>query len=247
MAAPMRGQQRSPQVGLFLDTTLGRNLLNSFLAEPYWALLESQLGSDLATQLMPSSLRSIAEKDVLALRQHEAAGIARVELRAVIGDQPIYADLWAAFREVILETDFVRLVSDNRRIGVLAFSTAWLQVVHTRDAELRTKLTDDLVEICGALARTDRAADRSEDDESRDLAWSIFEAALNLAIGAHGVPRGRRGGVRADFNERLRRMACGQRRLGTWLDTALSGSPTEYHERTLAVDRPVTRGDRLSR
>jgi hypothetical protein len=187
MAIPMRGQQRSPQIGLVMDTTLGRNLLNSFLAEPYWRVLESQLGTDIATQLMPSSLRSIAEKDVMALRRHDAAGIAWVELRAVIGDQPIYADFWDAFRDAILQTDFVRLVSDNRRIGVLAFSTACFQVVHTRDAELRTKLADDLVGICGALARTDRGSDRSDDDESPDLAWSVFEAALNLAIGTHGV------------------------------------------------------------
>ncbi|MBI4494834.1 MAG: TIR domain-containing protein [Chloroflexi bacterium] len=172
-----------PHPMLLEDFTHARNALGSFLTAPYWSALVSVLGDAVALMLAPESLQAIGVRTASNLATNNADVRLWLDLRFLIGDLPQGEELSSRLRSIIRESDFVSLVREDAKRGLIAFHTAALQAIHLDDDGLCQRLANQVPEVARARASSPQAEGGSSSPvEAGNLALLLLDATRNISL-----------------------------------------------------------------
>lgn len=173
---------------LYADPLLAHNALGSFLSADRREQLTALLPDPAAEPLTRLSLHAVAAQAVAAVIEDTENGVGWVNLLAVIGDLPPYADLLETLQVALTSTSYSALLQADFNLGNLALHVATQQAQHLGDDAQREHLAEELVACASILADQGSAHLGSIDslqgqvNAPQQLQVLFLEFALNLAV-----------------------------------------------------------------
>jgi len=170
--------QLQPKPAFIVANDLGNNRLASFLGgDPF---------SKLSDLVVPETLRVLTDfrelAGIEALIARFEDPLAQLEswplLAQVLGSFSLPEKIKPRLRDLLMTTDFGRLVEDNRDVGLIALFEASVQSLHLNDLQLATRLQNEL----GKVAKILSVSESTESSERNGMI--LIEAAVNLSLSA---------------------------------------------------------------
>jgi hypothetical protein len=173
---------------LLTDPLLAHDTLGSFLSSDRREQLTTLFPDPAAEPLTRWSLHAIAAQAVAMVNVDKGNGAGWVNLLAVIGDLPPYADLREAFQAALTSTSYGALLQADLNLGKLALHVATQQALHLDGKAHLEHMAEELV-ACARILASQRGTHLSDSHLPEDQANTpeqlqvlFLEFALNLAI-----------------------------------------------------------------
>lgn len=173
---------------LFADPLLAHDTLGSFLSSDRREQLTTLFPDSTAEPLTRLSLHDIAAQAIAIINDDKGNGAGWVNLLAVMGDLPPYADLRDALQAVLTSASYNALLQTDFDLGNLALNVATRQALHLDDEAQREHMTKELVACARILSGQSGThllgirLPRERADAPEQLPVLFLEFALNLAI-----------------------------------------------------------------
>jgi tetratricopeptide (TPR) repeat protein len=183
-AFPDTGGAPVPALPLLRDATRAPNNLQSFYGHDREQVLSPLVGDEKARAFSSSALRSLAKDAIERLGHPTSTFTDWAQLHAILGELPPYEDIADALKAKLIQTDFVALLKNDVRWGVLAMHVASLQCINFNDQGLSDHLKAQLPLMSEVLAS--EAQTRNMDAEQmagiKKAFFLLLDAALNISI-----------------------------------------------------------------
>jgi hypothetical protein len=183
------------QFDVWIDRTLGGNLLGSYLADLPDSKLKRAIGDAACDQYFPFQPRQIAEHYLGTLEQTPDNVESLLLLNSVVGDRPFYEDLRGKIPGVLAELNFVQFFKNSPETCGQYVSFTTQLAVSAGDQSLANKVWEQCLHLAAHLA-TDNPTTGKVRLLHQHLAFSLTEAATRLS----GSPSGRKMGLQMLVN-----------------------------------------------
>jgi len=168
-------------VGLLRDSSLGSDLLSSFLAGDRSRIPCSVLTDAAADVLLPTNVKKLGAEALQAAQAGNSI-LGWSAIYRVFGDPPVEDGQRELMESAILSIDLAPLADDLDACGILLHSASMqATALHSRSAA--EHLSDQAVQIAGMLRKRSRDGRKLTDNE-RQFLVSLFQVAINLSWSA---------------------------------------------------------------
>ena len=159
---------------LLLDTRIVLDQLAGFLGGDRYAKLISVVPPK-GREVVKVLLSDAAIEKTLARLEQEGGRAGWWTLYMLVGGFAVPQTLKGRLAQLILQTDFVCMASDDPKTAHITIHIASTQAKSMADEGVRRHLTDALCGIAALLAKT------NQEDRSREAATVLIDSALNIA------------------------------------------------------------------